>query len=393
MTTYYPLASTAADLIEQARNLTGIDIEDTDAHEPLSVLIRSLNTEAGLHQEGARRYEQWLLRVLCNRLRMRRDFLQHPEIADQPVTSPLFVYGPPRSGTTKLQKVLAASGDFNWMQFWHTFNPSLITGDPAESQQQRIDEAEEFVRWIEKVTPDAQLGHAAETFEPEEDTFWSDHCLLTPAFNRYVSIPSYLEWMATQDMGHYFRELKKALQYFQWQRIGSPDKRWLLKSPIYPGLEPLIVETFPDASLVMTHRHPYEIVGSGCRLQSAMFPAFTHQPIDYHALVPGIGGMLTGHVHMRKDHPEINILDIKSIDGNQSIMSTLASIYDFIRLPMSAHARANIMQWESDNPMHKKGAFVYTLEQYGVEKKEIDEGFADYLGLLSGIGFLEKSCA
>lgn len=384
---YFQLQRSAYELIEMAREKTGIDIIDSEALEPLGVLIHSLNIDAGLHAEGAMQYEKWLLRVLCNRLRMKRDFLAHPEIAEEKISNPVFAYGSPRSGTTKLQKVLAASGDFNWMQFWQTFNPSLITGNRDESPRQRIEETEEFIRWIDDVTPDAKLGHPAETYEPEEETFWSDHCLRTPAFNRYVSLTGYLTWLGTQDMRIYFRELKDALKYFQWQGLASASKRWLLKSPIYPGLEAEIMDIFPDASLVMTHRSPYEIIGSAARLQTAMFPAFTHQPIDYRALVPGIGGLMDQHVKVRKSRPDINILDIKSIDDSKSIVDTVETIYRHINMVFSETSRNNIAQWERENPMHKKGAFKYTLDEFGIRKEDVDTHFSSYFSLLGELGF------
>jgi hypothetical protein len=53
---------------------------------------------------------------------MQRDFLRHPEIAEQKVNGPLVIMGVARSGTTKLQKLLSQSGDFNFLTFWNNFN-------------------------------------------------------------------------------------------------------------------------------------------------------------------------------------------------------------------------------------------------------------------------------
>ena len=113
--------------------MTGIDLADEEAHEPLTVLLRSLNEESGIDAEGARAYEAKFLRLLANRLRMKRDFARHPEIADQPIKGPLVIMGVARSGTTKLQKVLAASGDFNFLTFWQNFNWASDTGAPGEA--------------------------------------------------------------------------------------------------------------------------------------------------------------------------------------------------------------------------------------------------------------------
>ena len=54
---------------------------------------------------------------------MQRDFARHPEIAEIQITNPTFVYGQLRSGTTKVQKLLTASGDFHYLPFLADVQP------------------------------------------------------------------------------------------------------------------------------------------------------------------------------------------------------------------------------------------------------------------------------
>ena len=123
-----PLRLSVDELMATAREVAGVDLVDDEVVEPLTVLHRALGKErAQLDAEGARAFEQKLLRLLANRLRMKRDVLRHPEIAEQPITGPVIVMGTARSGTTKLQKALAASGDFNFLTFWQAFNWASVT--------------------------------------------------------------------------------------------------------------------------------------------------------------------------------------------------------------------------------------------------------------------------
>ena len=80
-----PLGLSVEQLMAKSREIAGVDIVDEDIVEPLTVLHRALNEEAQLDAEGCRAYEAKFLRLLANRLRMKRDFLRHPEIAEQPV--------------------------------------------------------------------------------------------------------------------------------------------------------------------------------------------------------------------------------------------------------------------------------------------------------------------
>ena len=89
-------------MLARARELTGIAIIDEAAVEPLRILPAAYNTDACLHEQGAIAIEKKLLRLLCNRLRMQRDFAKHPEIAEIQMTNPVFVYGQLRSSAERV---------------------------------------------------------------------------------------------------------------------------------------------------------------------------------------------------------------------------------------------------------------------------------------------------
>ncbi len=238
----YQLQMSAAQMMSRAREITGIDTVDEGAVEPLKVLHAAYNNDACLHEQGAAAIEKKLLRLLCNRLRMQRDFARHPEIAEIQIERPIFVYGLLRSGTTKIQKLLASSGDFNYLTFWHTYHPSLITGSVAESPKVRIEEARAFIRWFDEMSPDAKLGHRFGTFEPEEESLLLEHSLVSGVFIAFSTLTGYLQWLPSQSPTITFEYLRDMLKYLQWQT--GQHKTWVLKSPLYAGLEPSILEFF-----------------------------------------------------------------------------------------------------------------------------------------------------
>src|SRR5690606_37899158 len=121
---------------------------------------QSIRRDARLSSQGAAFLQSEILRLLSNRLRMLRDLRAHPEILEQPIEGPLFIMGLARTGSTKLQKLLASTGEFNWLPFWQGFSPALLSGDRAELPQPRIDEAERFTRWYNEVAPDMRYMHS-----------------------------------------------------------------------------------------------------------------------------------------------------------------------------------------------------------------------------------------
>jgi Sulfotransferase family len=375
------LELSADQLMAAARELTGINIVDEESSEPLGVLVDAYNSESELREDGAREMQQFLLRVLCNRLRMQRDWAAHPEIAEEKIERPLIVYGMARSGTTKTQKLLAASGDFNWLPYWQTFNPAIKSENPRLDVQERVREAHEFTQWLGQVAPGSLRAHAAETFEPEEDTLLSNHFWYSTIYYQFAELPSYLDWLSRQDLTRYFEQLRDWLKYLQWQGLATGEKRWLLKSPIYYGLEPLILKVFPDADLVMTHRHPRSTVPSSIKLLESMQEAYSDFKLNPCITMELAAAQMDVHMDLRET-AGLRILDINSVETHASADRLAERIYGFIDLPLSDGARKRVLDCDANNPKHKWGKFEYSLEEYGLTGEEIDSRFARYLAFL-----------
>ena len=82
---------------------------------------------------------------------MQRAITEHPEILDEEILPPVFVTSLPRTGSTKLHRMLAATGDFNGLPFWMSYNiaPFPDTEDTG-GPDLRIAAAEEHLRWLDK---------------------------------------------------------------------------------------------------------------------------------------------------------------------------------------------------------------------------------------------------
>ena len=384
MSNTYKLALSVDELLAEARRITGIDIVDEDAREPLLVLCKSYNEESCLHEEGARVQQKNLLRILCNRLRMQRDFLAHPEISEEEIQAPVFLWGMPRTGTTKTQKLLAASGDFNWLTCWHSMNPCSYTGVPGEETQQRIEDVDEFTHWFETMVPDVHIGHGFVTHEPEEDAFILMQSLRSPLFLAFCQIPSYLGWLAEQDQAAQLRYLKDTLKYLQWQGLHTGSRPWVLKNPLYMGIEREIKTVFPNASLLMTHRDPKQSMPSSCSVMSGYYKAYSDIAVDNRATVGGFTLQMQQHMSLRESG-EFKYIDLDYKEVAMSVESTMGKVYQGMGKQLSTQALDNMMNWDKQNPIHKKGKHSYTLEQYDLDAAQIDADFADYIAFYDSL--------
>ena len=372
-------------LLTTSRQNAGVDLRDDEIVEPLTILHRAYGEEAQLDAEGAHALTNSLLRLLTNRLRMKRDFARHPEIHDQQISGPIVVMGVARSGTTKLQKVLAASGDFNFLPYWMNYSWASRSGVPGEPLDERIGDADAHCRWYDGRSPETKLGHSFEALEPEEEAVLSEGCFVTPTFLGYADIPSYAHWLGTQRPGIWFEFLRDSLKYLQWQGLASASKPWLLKSPNYNGSELEILKVFPEARLIMAHRSPLKTLTSMCKLVQCFRQAYSELEPDLPLIVEHNYHNMAAHLANRREHPELPLLDVRFEDIVGELPTVLRRIYADAGLTLSKTSLDRMMQWDADNSAHKHGEFKYSLAELGLDEATIRERMADYFQLLDDL--------
>jgi Sulfotransferase family len=389
------MSLSANDLQQKAHALTGIDFDDVEIREALHVLVDSLNSESNLTPEGESAMEKRLVHTLANRLRMERDFINHPQIAeDQDVLNPIFITGLPRSGTTKLQKLLSVSGDFTELPYWMSYNPSLITGDRDEKVDPRIDDTEQYVQWMDRTSPDMKLVHPFYTHEPEEVNPILEQALLNGFyFSAFVDVPSFMGWYVQQDMGKQLHYMRRTLQYLQWQFGIDNTKPWILKNPTFSGAEPLVLNTFPDAKFIVIHRHPSTCIASTISLLAAFHKLYSDVDIKTPTadITSSAGFMLSQGLAATINQSTLNraalsggeMIDVSYSDLSKASLTVVEEIYQRIGKPLSDLARSRIDEWENNNRQHKHGVHKYSLAEFGLTDQMIDQAFAEYIAKYS----------
>ena len=237
------------------------DFGDDDFLTPLDVLLDGYEKDAGLSFLGRFIVQQTILRLLSNRLEIQRDFAYHPEILDQPVPRPLFVFGMPGTGTTLLFNLLAQEPGARVPLWWELFQPSPPPQADAREADPRIAMAERTNRFARRIFPMLRSAHATTAKSPEECIFIFQMVFSTPFFALTHDMPTYGRWLMQRNMVPAYRYYRSVLQLLQWR---TPGVHWTLKSPHHLFHLDALLEVFPDACIVFTHRDVARTVGSTC---------------------------------------------------------------------------------------------------------------------------------
>lgn len=371
------------ELMEIARKETGIDIDDVDALEPLSRYCDAVATSAQLTEKGETLMLGKLKAFLKNRLRMARDFAAHPEILEQKVTIGPVIYGAPRSGTTKLQKFLAASGDFNFMPLWQGLYPALMTGDRNESPATRIEKAKDWVKWNCEGSPTFMAAHPFEAESADEEMFAVEQSFLFYTLGAYAESSSYAQWLFTQPPEKPIQFLKKVLQYLQWQGFASDSKPWLLKCPAHLGFEPAFLSVFPEAQFLLPHRHPKETSASTLGMSRAFRAPFSEKLPDGAFTLKRVPMFMNMHLANRAKTPNLKVLDLDYLEVVAESLSAARRVYKFLDRPLSDTALARMQQWDIDNPKGTHGTHKYSLEEYNLSWSELEPAYQNYIDWLA----------
>ena len=373
----------AGRLLALAREQSGLsDFGDEGFLEPMHKLLDCAARDVDFHPQGLEIFKADVMRCLVNRLRMADDLRRHPEILDEDVSDPIIVTGLGRSGTTKLHKMLSAADDVQKTYFWRMWNPARFPDAIPGQLDPRI-KAADFSNLISEDKPGIDAAHHIEQGEVEEEwmlyffTFenWS-WCQTTPSF-------SFHDWVMNQPAQRPYRLVKTILQYLQWQDGGKRNRPWILKAPGHLPYIDVLLECYPNATIVHSHRDPRDTMPSWTKFISHLWQ------IQSNSVDPLLAGReilkswrdaMTRYLKIRDGmKPDARIIDVDYEQVRADPMALMKQIYRKAGRAMSPEAEAQMAQWHATNEQGKHGKHEYSLEEFGFTGASIDEAFKDYI--------------
>ena len=381
----------------------GVSFEQTYPawlRQNLQQLVQALQKpEANLFEDNLVDVAFDLSRFLRINAAFAREGRQYPEIDGEEITRPVFIVGINRTGTTYLHRLISRDERFWTLRGYEYAAPILsreeyatIGCTPDDPRRARVEEMFNSSRVIE-------LFEGIHDFDIDEPS--EDFPILSMAFGSWTStvryhVPDFGRWLAATGSRHAYAYHRRIMQHYTWQRRQRHPEhpvQWLLKMPFHLMELEALVETYPDALFIQTHRSPTQFMGSWNsfveRARSLVSEAQPREALGAE-LLTFMSGMMDRAVHFRETHPELEHrwMDVNYVDLIEDPFGVVRSIYDRFGWPLEQAAVDAMEDWQARQARQrrKEKRHRYTLEDYGLTTEVVNEAFARYRDFITDRG-------
>lgn len=378
-----------AELMQAAQQATGLTYwgEDQRFRLGLSVLVDAIEamTPGAEFRTGA---AQRLLQLLSIRLHLVEDQLRHPEILAGKIERPLVIIGLPRTGTTILYDLLALDPQSRSPCEWETFIPWPAPEKESFDSDPRIELINStYYATILERSPEFATIQRLDARQPGECNHIMTHHFASPNFSAEWSLPEYDRWFLQGPVPGLYATHKRILQQLQWK---GPRGNWLLKSPCHLFDLDGLLQTYPDADLVWTHRDPVSTFSS----LSSMLRLLMHaQGVEVPK--PAVGaavsamwtlGLERGTEARNKPGIERAILDMPHREVVADPLAAVRKIYERFNRAFSAEHGERIQRFMTENPAATRiGKHKHSPEEYGLDAAALRRQLAGYYERFGGL--------
>lgn len=347
--------------------------------EALTRYTQALGAEACLSATGRVRRFHILANALTTRLLLIRDrFDEAPaSIVDRPA---FVIAGLPRTGSTLLQRLLALDDETDGLRFCDVAIPHPATKPGSAADQQKIAAAREILKAYEAAVPGLSAMHPMEPEAPEEEFFLIDLTFMSSNVPCQSHVPGYWSWVLEHaDHAGIYQELKQLIAYLGQYRCGS---RWVLKAPHHMWMQRAMLDAFPQAQVIWTHRDPARVVPSFASLCHTSRQAFSDDITKQDSGQDFLGMLQDGLARAsqaREQEGEGRFIDVHYHELMSDPAGVVRRIYQSAGLALPSAMPQRIERHIQSASRGRHGAHRYCAADFGLTERQIRDVFATYI--------------
>jgi len=369
------------EVLRRAQRATNIiDLDAWELGEPLLKWCDSL-LDPGLTPLGRCMKKASIVSAVTNRLRIERLLRDDPLIQAEPVQSPWFVMGLPRSGTTLLHRLLAQDPRHRAPLFWEVTYP--FPRGPRDIGPRRLASARRITRLYRYAQPEMRIKHETQADSPEECRQLLNNSLVREG----------IEWFMTREFDQDIWSAARARAYqlhktqLQYLQRNQPPRTWVLKDPAHLFNLRWLLEVYPDACIIKLHRDPLEALPSLASLVTSL-ARYGLREVDLNAIGQQCQyyADLTcfSYFNTQQGSDElaalgVRVVDVRYTDLVSDPIKTLESIYARFDREITPDARGHMQSYIEAHPRDRFGSHRYRLSDFGLDESRLRESFAPYV--------------
>ncbi|MFN8544119.1 MAG: sulfotransferase [Candidatus Binatia bacterium] len=361
------------------REVGADDFGDPAYREGLRVLLDAYDREARFHPAGREAARANLVQQLKMRLRSQQLLKEHPAALTTEIRRPVVILGLVRTGSTALHYLMGQDPDLQVLEYWLAAHPQ--PRPPREQWPQHADfrESAAEIEAMYAADPSLKAIHLMMADGPEECRHLLAQSFTDDSFEVNATVPSYTRWYETTDHRASYRRHRDLVRLIG---MANPQRRWLLKYPVHLKHLRALLDVYPDACIVQTHRDPTRVLSSYVSL-IAGFRALFERDIDRAAIareqleVWAAGAERA--IAVRREHDPAQFFDLHFHDFVGDPIGSVRRIYDRFDLTLSAEGERRLRAWQQAHPEGKHGRHQHSMDDVGLTRDQILDRFAAYM--------------
>jgi hypothetical protein len=198
-------------------------------------------------------------------------------------------------------------------------------------------------------------------------------------FDGVVRVPSYLAWLMNCDMRGTYAYHRRVLKLLQWH---CPPTLWHLKTPVHMFALDALVEAYPNAKFLWSHRDPAKVLASVCSLIRYVrsWSSDRDDPEELGAeQLESWAEAVRRAMDFRERIGENRFADVAFADLQRDPVAALQSAYQTLDLDFTAATRSSIQDWAANHKPGARGSHDYELSDYGLTPARVRASFERYL--------------
>jgi hypothetical protein len=332
--------------------------------EPLHILTHAIESEADLNPLGQAMAHGQIVMALRTRIRAVALWRRKPEVLERRTPPPIIILGQMRSGTTRLQRLLACDNRLAHTRLFESLLPVPRRGRKLQ--------AGAILAILQRLNPELSRIHPTSISAPDEEFGLFSPSVGSAQFEAQWRVPSFSRWWEQQPTENLYEEFKCLLQTLAWSRGEKDGRRSVIKAPQFMQDLSTVLSTFPGATLLWLRRDPAEAVASAASL------VWNQMRIQSNSVDRAwVGREWLRKTRLRQertetalagaDAPTPHIVEYQAM--NRDWRSEISKVYDHIGLELTPAAERRMDMYIQAAQSHR--GHRYSLAQFGLSPAQV----------------------